>query len=518
MKKERLYSLILSILVLINPVLDLYVVRNSNIEVFGVGLFTVIRYLLLLGLIVLLIYKTKLEKLRKTLIVYVGLVIIYCLFHHYTNINFVSLLPDGIQYSFIEEAFYIARFSFPIVIVYYMYAIGFNKDDFKKVICIYSFMVSLSIIFSNITLLSLSSYVDKHITYSIFDWFTHSISYITATTRGFFYSSIVITNLLLLTPYLFYLAFDENSPKYYVLIIMNMLSLFMVGTKACTFGAIIIAVLSLAMSIFFYLYNKKHINLRYVVSVSIIIVFFAALYPFSPAKQRITLTNSILGGYETEDDNEDDTEEEVDTVQKYKEAMETLKQIEDLPDGDDKTARLLSFFEENTNYLGFNHSFMTKYYPYQHDLDYWVDMSLNKSFAEKADNRYMEESLLKRVKEINNDRKDDFFGITYSRTSKIFNLEKDFVYQYYSLGIVGVVLLLGPLALLLGIAIFCILFNKDHFNFENCSLCLGLGLIYFVAYYSGNAIDNLGITITIGFVLGYLINNLFNLNKKGNYE
>ena len=53
-------------------------------------------------------------------------------------------------------------------------------------------------------------------------------------------------------------------------------------------------------------------------------------------------------------------------------------------------------------------------------------MSLNKSFAEKADNRYMEESLLKRVKEINNDRKDDFFGITYSRTSKIFNLEKSY--------------------------------------------------------------------------------------------
>lgn len=53
--------------------------------------------------------------------------------------------------------------------------------------------------------------------------------------------------------------------------------------------------------------------------------------------------------------------------------------------------------------------------------------------------------MLKRVKEINNNKLDNLFGITYSRTSKVFNLERDFLYQYYSMGIIGVLILIFPL-------------------------------------------------------------------------
>ena len=57
--------------------------------------------------------------------------------------------------------------------------------------------------------------------------------------------------------------------------------------------------------------------------------------------------------------------------------------------------------------------------------------------------------MLKRVKEINNNKYDDLLGLTYSRTSKVFNLEKDFQYQYYSLGIIGQILFIGPLIVML---------------------------------------------------------------------
>ena len=56
---------------------------------------------------------------------------------------------------------------------------------------------------------------------------------------------------------------------------------------------------------------------------------------------------------------------------------------------------------------------------------------------------------------------DDWFGIGYTRTSNIYNLEKDFVYQYYSVGIVGVVLLLGPY---IGILLFVMLRMLVHFK------------------------------------------------------
>ena len=94
----------------------------------------------------------------------------------------------------------------------------------------------------------------------------------------------------------------------------------------------------------------------------------------------------------------------------------------------------------------------------------------------------------------------------YTRTSNIYNLERDFLYQYYSLGIVGVVIFLGPYVGILLITMILMLVKfKKRGNIENCSLVLGVGLSLFLAYYSGNVMDNLGITIIMGMVLGMLL-------------
>ena len=52
---------------------------------------------------------------------------------------------------------------------------------------------------------------------------------------------------------------------------------------------------------------------------------------------------------------------------------------------------------------------------------------------------------------------------------------------------------------------------------ENVCLCFGIALLLCVALYSGNMLDNLGITIVLGYVLGYLVKNVLE-EKDGNNE
>ena len=76
--------------------------------------------------------------------------------------------------------------------------------------------------------------------------------------------------------------------------------------------------------------------------------------------------------------------------------------------------------------------FFTENYPYQYDPDFWYDF-LQKDISLTTDYRYIELCIIKRVVEINNNNMDKWLGITNTRLQNIFNIEKDFVVQYYAL-------------------------------------------------------------------------------------
>jgi hypothetical protein len=50
-----------------------------------------------------------------------------------------------------------------------------------------------------------------------------------------------------------------------------------------------------------------------------------------------------------------------------------------------------------------------------------------------TNHRYVEKAMVKRVIEINNSKMDALFGITNTRLQNIFNIEQDFIVQYYAL-------------------------------------------------------------------------------------
>ena len=125
--------------------------------------------------------------------------------------------------------------------------------------------------------------------------------------------------------------------------------------------------------------------------------------------------------------------------------------------------------------------------------------------------RKLEEEMIKRVVSINGRKSSKWFGISYIRVQNIFNIERDFILQYYTIGIIGLVIfIIVPFVCSVVILGIYVLKNgKDLLTVENMLLIASIILILGIAYFSGNIIDSLIITIYLSFIIGVLFNNIF---------
>lgn len=262
----------------------------------------------------------------------------------------------------------------------------------------------------------------------------------------------------------------------------------------------------LIMYIFFSVLKKNiKFELKHVITSIFIICLSFFILQYSPTSQRVGTMKIANGDIKNPDKQNPNNIVNLEDQKTSNQNIEELKQIVN-SDSSNKEEQIISFISKNKSYLGIYAPFLDCY-SFEHDYIFWTNIIINEPVYNKNSNRYIEEQMLKRVKEINNNKLDNLFGITYSRTSKVFNLERDFLYQYYSMGIIGVLILIFPLLYFLITSIIKILIKKDYFNLKNCSLCLGIGLIFGVALYSGDVLDNVGTVTIIGVILGMLVEN-----------
>ena len=150
-------------------------------------------------------------------------------------------------------------------------------------------------------------------------------------------------------------------------------------------------------------------------------------------------------------------------------------------------------------------------YPYKYDRKFWNNI-VKQDVKLTGNARYMELSIAKRIKKINNNKWDKYFGLTYTRVINAFNIEQDFVMQYYSIGIIGIILFLGFYIFIILYSIIKILFDlKNKFNEKNISLLFGSSFMLFSSYYSGNILNSISMIIPLTLILSVLYNEV---NKK----
>lgn len=480
--KNKIIKILITILLMWLPFLDmLRTTTFKDIELFGIALIE-LGNILIIGIALILTFtKLKFKNIMKY-VLFLVIVFIYIVLHYFNIIKFDTNIFPRADFNFITETFYILRvYVLPLTLLYILF---YNRDIFNKkfyfkvikwVICVISF----SIIVLNILKLSYISYSPGkgHILYNIFDYFLFQGDYTQLSSRGFFDSANELSAILfMLLPMNIYLFYKESKKFNVVLYVSQFIAMVLLGTRTAAYGALLISVVALVAYILLVALkrekSKEFFNVSFIVS-SLACIAFLCISPFMLGRM-----NTGSPDFSIKDQSAYTDLENVD-VKKLNELMEKYK----------------SEYMINDLFL--------RTYPLKEDPEFWLriakrDKSLNNN------SRIIKTDILNRIQERNNNSMDKWLGLGY--TLNFLDLERDYLYQYYIFGIIGLFVLIAPyfiVLLYLSIKGFRS-FNKN-FKFITILGCMSVLLGLVIAYYSGHVFGWVSPMLYLTMFLGLLI-------------
>lgn len=485
--------------ILIQPFLDLYWFYNGKLaDVLPFTLPTIIRILAVFVIFCMFFsQKQNWQKLgqEKWLIVYLALLIVYSILHLIYVRHFNSVNPNDYNYSTVSEIFYLIRMVLPLLVIFFTKELEFTREQFRHVIEGISGLFSFTIVISNLFVISLRSYETGFISANIFEWFVNpSIGYSHMASKGFFnFANMVSAVLFMLVPLMLYFMFSYFNWKTITLNVVQALAMIELGTKVALIGLIggIIAGILLYV---FHLYIVKDVkkNGKAIVVALLMEAGTLAIIPFGPAIQRYNYEKYLA----QQSDNS--------LTQAKEELAEGLKKY---PSGQKRKEFLTNFIGEHYQDYALNKKFVTKSYPYKYDPEFWLKI-MNEPGTSRMQNRHVEKAMLDQVIKTNNNKLDKVFGISYTRETNIFNLERDFTSQVYSLGWVGMLLFIGPYVVIMLYALIKWLINKQLRTYLISSMLLSIAFMLLAAFLSGNVMDFLTASFILAFVEGGMLGEI----------
>lgn len=538
--KETIYKCLMLFLIL-QPILDIYILFKPAVaDFFGFSPATIIRILFIGILGLLFLFTNKFNKKYWWFVVYGALVVLYTVLHHINALEFNSVSKDGFGYNLVSELFYLIRMLMPLFMIVLSAHYKFEDKKMEKLITWLVILLAGSIVVTNLLGISLGSYSKVQIEGNIFQWFNpnNDLDYMDFASKGFFNDPNRISALMvLITPLLFYVFVKNPNKKNGFLLILQCLGMYMLGTKVAVLGFFVLLFASICIYLFFVLIKKELTwNKKIFAFFMIFFVAAGALLYWTPAIDRTMIDQTREENHKKNVKGERSEEEK--KIKKIDEQLLKLIKVDE--DGaiyfDElfteekdvtyvsksqiytidkvKSEKILNEFIEE-NYLDFsiNPEFILNSYPYENDPYFWYKI-MKWSLMERTNFRMVERAMLERVKTINANPADDYLGITFTRMSNIFDLERDFLSHYYTLGLFGLCLFLFPYLIIFFLAVFMMLYHyKEKFTFRNVMLMLGIAITLFAAYYSGNCMDGLVVTLILGFVMGQLVEPIFGKKK-----
>lgn len=485
-KKINLEKLLM-IFVIIQPILDFYLLFSDEVvSIFKFSPSTIIRMLFIGFFLIYLLFKIKYNKKYIWIFVYLLILGIYLILHILNALNFNNDIASNLRFSYITEIFYFIRMFIPILMVYITYNLDIKEKDFKNAILIVTLMFSLGIIIPNILKISLTSYDGNNIIKgNILDWFfNNSYKFEELASKGFFYMANQISSvMILLLPINIYFAIKYSDKKFVLSPVLLAISMIMIGTRVGTYGWLIIAIVVFIAWIFFSLIHKNKIGIT---KLKLFTYLFLTLLLF-----LITL-NSPLVLRKTSVDYEDMEKENL--TNSIKEEYKLLKEKEEK----------VKFINKYSEIYSIPRIYINELYLVEEDYEFWYDV-FSYPYSKRGGNRNLENLITKRIYDLNDNSLDKYFGMGYSRfrNAKVY-IEQDFVVQYYTLGIIAVILLLGVYIIVPTYALLYMLIKKK-LRMKTTILCLSIYMTLVISYFSGHVLDELVVTIILGFICGYIL-------------
>lgn len=462
MKKYFNFKNFLILFMLIQPIFDLYFFYNS--------ISTLIRVIIIFMFFIYILFKEKDKKSALLFLMYIFIIFIYFIVHDMHAHNVKTLVPGNFNYSTFEEILYFVKMLTPYMLIYVIYKTILKDKEINRIVKILICFISGSIVLTNLLGISLSSYNMEIIKGNFFTWFKNEYIFSQLASKGWFYfANHIIAILMLLLPIAFYYFIKYKKVSNYIIVFLLMFSLLLLGNKTSVFGSYFLFLFLFVFSLILYLLKKIKISKNVCIFSIIILFVFPFFIYYSPAYNRIITAEGTNLDYKS---------------------------------SNNKLETKLNYIAQNYKSKNVSEEFILKYYPYKYDPDFWL--RIMKEPKEKIINyRFLEIEINKRIMEINHSSLDKWLGIGYSRQMNIVNIERDYINQFYAIGITGLVLFILPYFVLFAYCGRKYLNNKNNIFviFLLCSLCVFLG----IGYFSGNLLNSLSCTIFLSFILGVLL-------------
>lgn len=492
-KKIFLFFLILQ------PFLDCYLLYSDEvIGFFGFSPTTIIR-MLIIGIYAIYVYITN-KKSRKPITIYGIIIIMYMILHHITGISINNnLIYESFKYSIIDEIFYLLRMLMPVGVIYIVYNLKYTKEDLKFVIKYSSLGIAAILIILNISGVALTSYSYNNdiIQGTILDWFNNNISNYDLASKGWFNSANQISaTIIIFIVMMIYYTIIETKKQDIITLTLLIISTMMIGTRTSTTIVVYVVLFMIvgytAISSLLerkFSLNKKQIS--YSVFITIFTILFFGIAPVGHCQSN----NNYQCLFK------------IDTGLNSKDLIKVDKNLK--YDGD--TCNFLSKTPTNPEYY-------EKIYPCDKNLKFWDEFSKQKVY-EYANNRTMEVLVAKDLYSKIDNLQINLFGLSRSRfLNAEFYIEKDIYVHYYTMGIIGIILLLIVPYIVPCIFLIYKIIKTKNINYDEITLAFITALIFVASYLSGHILDELIATLYLGFTSGMLLVIMNDKDKNINNE
>ena len=490
--------------VILQPVFDIYMcLFDEKIQLMGVSLATIARFLMAFVITAAVVLATPGSRLTKGFLIYMGLVAVYAVCHHFNAIGFTVPLANA-SYDAVSELFYLARMIVPVALIYAVIHLKPGYKDLRLMV------VSVSAIIASVILIS-NLFCFGHIAYSLdklplknnmLTWFTGAEApWWAFTCRGLFQWTNQLSGAMLINlPFLTYVALKEKKASLWVLVVLYVISMLNLGTRIASFGGIAIVAGMVILHVVENIIHKKDYKteLKNACCIAVAFVIMLPVFSFSPIMGRAESTPLF-----------DDIISNPGTSQGP--GPQAPGTTEKDPAGDVDLSKLsqeqkLQVLRKSVSSAGIHDSFLQAY-PLQDDTDFWIDLIFHTPEHERAGNRKIRTHVIERVLERDGRFSNARLGISYARSSSLIWPERDIETQMDALGLLGFGLFVGPYFAVLIFGVWRFFKGlKAHLRIAYGVYLLSAGLGVAVSYLSGHIMNEFFPFVYLALMMGMAVN------------
>ena len=504
----RLMQKILFVTFLLLPILDLDYLFYDFLNQFNIPLPSTIFYFLWLPALIVLTYFVLEKKKRKVFLIGVvcGLICLgFFAGHHIIDRNLADVLyvTGDYIYSLAHELSYFITLMLPLFFVYVVIKVKPSEKWMNNLIIAFCLLISVPIFLSNIFEFGKSTYVG-YVRDNIFSWFNgiYEIYHPRELCAKFFFPEGNTVGILMFALYpLLIKVFIQSKKKWWLLplVIIHGISMFMLGTRVSTYGAMISIAVCLIITLALLIFKRQKSDMKAIASLVLILISFLLIYPYSPGKinQDLAYEDQLYHGMIDQS--------------KIDEINSGLKDL--IPGTEEYNQYYIDVFEQQElyRYMTFPDVYYTTVYPYKMDGKFYVDLITTVPFEYRKDGRDFEKYFFDYKWELLNPTQ-KLFGFSYSMFMNAgINLEQDFIVQKYQYGYLGFMITSLPWFILMGAIILKALFTlKKSFNMNVLIMGISSCSMLMAAYMSGHVADEFLTNMFLALLVGMLINNVYN--------